>query len=78
MQFLVNLAKYFHKQDWNSMDCLIKRRELDIKGSARAKLLHPEKYSPEICVGGRYLDYRLHIAARITQDIRMGLEGMDA
>lgn len=78
MQFLVNLAKYFHKQDWNSMDILIKSRELDIKGSARAKLLHPEKYSPEIWVGGRYLDYRLHIAARISQDIRMGLEGIDA
>jgi len=71
--FLRQLATCFHGRDWDAMDKLIKNREIAIKGSARAKLLHPEKYSADKMIGGGYLDYRLPDTARIVADIYEGL-----
>lgn len=72
-QFLQKLACAFCKQDVATADDLIRNREKVIKGEARAKLLHPEKYSPENWIGGYYLDYRLADTARIVTDIYDGL-----
>lgn len=55
-------------------DELIRRRETEIKGASRAKLAHPEKYSADNWVGGDFLEYRLSDAARILDDIYVGLE----
>ncbi len=71
--FLRRLAACLHGRDWIAMDKLIKDREVAIKGSARAKLLHPEKYSADKMIGGGYLDYRLPDTARIVADIYEGL-----
>jgi len=71
--FLRQLATDLHERDWNAMDKLIKNREIAIKGPARAKLLHPEKYSADKMIGGGYLDYRLPDTARIVADIYEGL-----
>lgn len=76
--FLKSLADFFHAGQWQEMDSLIKRREISIKEMGRAKLVQPEKYSPEVWVGGRYLDYRLANVARIVADITAGMEVGDA
>ena len=46
---------------------MIREREKAIKGTARAKLAHSEKYSK--WVGGKLLDFRLENAAQILGDI---------
>ena len=75
--FLLSLAESFHTSDWAKMDSLVKQREIAIKGRARAKLLHPEKYQVGNWISGGYLEYRLPNAARIVADIVEGLEGGD-
>lgn len=72
-KFLLDLEHSFTDRTCEKTDILIREREKAIKGSARAKLLHSEKFSAENWVGGYYLDYRLSETARIVSDIYAGL-----
>lgn len=66
-EFLTRLQELFSAGDIAGADELIKARELRLKGRARAKLQHPEKYSAQVSDG--YLDYRLYNAGRLLTDI---------
>lgn len=73
-----SLGVFLHKAcanlgDGTELDRLIRNREIQLKGSGRAKLSHPERFAPEAWVGGRFLDYRLADAARIIADIQTAL-----
>lgn len=68
--FLEKLIRALRHSSYEEVDALIRRREIDVKTRSRAKLLHPEKHSPENWVGGLYLDYRLGVVVRLLEDIR--------
>ncbi|MCF0241122.1 MAG: hypothetical protein HUK25_00700 [Treponema sp.] len=71
--FLKQLQSLLLKNEIEKVDELIIFREKQLKGSDRAKLLHPERYNPEdlknYFVGTLFLDYRMHSAIRILNDI---------
>lgn len=66
-EFLTRLQELFSAGDIAGADELIKARELRLKGRARAKLQHPERYTAQVSDG--YLDYRLRDAGRLLHDI---------
>lgn len=71
--FLKQLQILLKEYEIDKIDELIKIREKKIKGTERAKLLHPEKFNKEdfqdYFVGTAFLDYRMHSAKRILNDI---------
>ena len=71
--FLKQFQSLLRDNDVNKLDELIILREKRLKGSERAKLLHPEKFNKEgfrkYFVGSAFLDYRMHNARRILNDI---------
>lgn len=66
-RFLCDIQGCLNHGDTGTLDRLIREREKAIKGTARAKLAHSEKYSK--WVGGKLLDFRLENAAQILGDI---------
>ncbi len=71
--FLKQFQNLLRENDISKLDELIILREKRLKGSERAKLLHPEKFNKEdfreYFVGSAFLDYRMHSARRILNDI---------
>ena len=71
--FLKQLQSLVKENEIEKIDELIKIREKRLKGTERAKLLHPEKFNKEdfqeYFVGTAFLDYRMHSARRILNDI---------
>lgn len=76
-KFLGLLKEAFLSGDIDAADDWIKKREVDLKGSNRAKLNHVGDYDPQSWVGGRWLDYRFANAKRIIKDIYEGEVGVD-
>ncbi|WP_295683995.1 DUF6361 family protein [uncultured Fibrobacter sp.] len=70
--FLQNLQKYLLEGDCNSVDDLIRSREIKLKTRARAKLLRANEYPAEDIRGMHYLDYRFSTARNIINDILAG------
>ena len=48
---------------------IIRKRELHLKGSARAKLMRTKEFDHSKWIGGKELDYRFFNARRIINDI---------
>lgn len=71
--FLNRLQTLLKENNIEEIDKLIVAREKSLKGSERAKLLHPEKFDKEAFqdyfVGSAFLDYRMNSARRILNDI---------
>lgn len=71
--FLKQLQSLLKENEIEKIDELITIREKRLKGAERAKLLHPEKFNKEdfqeYFVGSAFLDYRMHSARRILNDI---------
>ena len=70
--FLQSLQKKLLEGDYNSVDDLIRSREIKLKTRARAKLLRANEYSAEEIRGMYYLDYRFSTARNIINDILAG------
>lgn len=72
-KFLDKLQKLLKENKIVEIDELIIEREKRLKRAERAKLLHPEKHKKEdfkdYFVGTAFLDYRMHSAKRILNDI---------
>lgn len=71
--FLKQLQSLLISKEIDKIDELIVLREKHLKTAERAKLLHPEKFYKEdfqdYFVGTAFLDYRMHSARRILNDI---------
>lgn len=71
--FLKQLQSLLIAKEIDKIDELIVLREKRLKTAERAKLLHPEKFNKEdfqdYFVGTAFLDYRMHSARRILNDI---------
>ncbi len=71
--FLKQLQSLLISKEIDKIDELIVLREKHLKTAERAKLLHPEKFNKEdfqdYFVGTAFLDYRMHSARRILNDI---------
>ena len=50
--------------------CIVSR-EIQLKGTSRAKSAHPGEFNPEDWLGGGQLDYRFYNARTILRDIMM-------
>ncbi|MCC8136680.1 MAG: DUF6361 family protein [Clostridiales bacterium] len=70
--FLAELQGCFYTGRMEDADACIRKREIQLKGVARAKLNRSEDFNPQDWVGGRKLDYRFSNAKRIIQDIYAG------
>ena len=80
-RFLCNFQNKLRRHQWDAAKKAICKREIDIKGRARAKLLHPDgrKTQERDWIGGLWLDYRLSSAREIVEGIRQSMkEGRDA
>ena len=67
-RFLDEARKQMISQDTDKLKELIRNREKDLKGQARAKTCHPGQYENR-WYGGEGLDYRFGNAMRILRDI---------
>ena len=70
--FLELLRNAYAAGDIDKLRDVIKRREIGLKGFARAKTAHPGACYKDQWLGLRLLDYRLGIAGRIIEDIMQG------
>ena len=68
-KFLCDIQSAFMNEDIDLADEIIRKRELHLKGSARAKLLRTKEFDHSKWVGGKELDYRFFNARRIINDI---------
>ena len=68
-KFLCDIQSAFMTEDIDLADEIIRKRELHLKGSARAKLMRPKEFDHSKWVGGKELDYRFFNARRIINDI---------
>ena len=68
-KFLCDIQSAFMTEDIDLADEIIRKRELHLKGSARAKLLRLKEFDHSKWVGGKELDYRFFNARRIINDI---------
>lgn len=75
-RFLTNLIDALKTKDFEALDEIIIKREIELKTRSRAKLLHKEDYDPNRWVGGEWLDYRFSDAKQIILDIYHGEEGI--
>ena len=73
-RFLIQSQEYMQKRDIEQLKKCIISREVHLKGSARAKTMHPGELDPAIWFGGGLLDYRFNNAKIIIKDI---FEGVD-
>ena len=73
-RFLNSLQECFRLSDINKADHLIIQREINLKGSKRAKLNSPGSYPVDKWLGGELLEYRFKNAMIIVKDIFDGLE----
>ena len=73
-RFLIQSQEYMQKRDIEQLKKCIISREVHLKGSARAKTMHPGELDPAIWFGGGRLDYRFNNAKIIIKDI---FEGVD-
>lgn len=71
--FLVEAKRLLEAQDLEGMKRLVKSREVQLKGEARAKTMHPELYRSDSWHGIDRMQYRFPQAKRILGDIREGL-----
>lgn len=67
--FLNEFKNLFLEGNVKSLKEKMLKREIDIKGEKRSKLLHPELVEEGSWVGGYELDYRMPDAARVLNDI---------
>lgn len=67
--FLVNLRNALINEEFDEVDRLIRKQEIDIKGVNRAKLNRSHEYADDTWVGGTWLDYRFGDAKKIIRDI---------
>lgn len=67
-RFLIALKEAYSRHDYAKIVETIKRREVQLKGQGRAKLLHPQADN-EYWIGGRLLDYRTNSVKTIINDI---------
>ena len=79
VDFIEGLQLAFRSGDFVAADRFLVEQEVRIKGEGRAKLLdrNRDKYPSDKWIGGDWLDYRLGDTARIVDDIRKGLEGLE-
>ena len=68
-KFLCNIQSAFINKDIDLADEIIRKRELHLKGSGRAKLMRTKEFDHSKWVGGKELDYRFFNARRIINDI---------
>lgn len=68
-KFLCDIQSAFMTEDIDLADETIHKRELHLKGSARAKLMRTKEFDHSKWVGGKELDYRFFNARRIINDI---------
>lgn len=67
--FLGDIKAHLVKRDWDAAKNCIIRREVQIKGEKRAKLMRKSDFSDQAWIGGYLLDYRFGSAARHIKDI---------
>lgn len=75
-RFLFGAIEALKTDDFETLDELILKREIELKTRSRAKLLHKEDYDPNRWIGGGWLDYRFSDAKQIILDIFKGEEGI--
>lgn len=75
MLFLLQIKDAFISKDIDKADDLIIRREKNLKGSSRAKTMHPGEYPDHDWIGFYKLDYRYSPSKRIIKDI-LSVEGI--
>ena len=68
-KFLCDIQSAFMTEDIDLADEIIRKRELHLKGSGRAKLMRTKEFDHSKWVGGKELDYRFFNARRIINDI---------
>ena len=68
-KFLCDIQSAFINKDIDLADEIIRKRELHLKGSGRAKLMRTKEFDHSKWVGGKELDYRFFNARRIINDI---------
>lgn len=74
-RFLTILIAALENKDYEALDEIIIKREIELKTRSRAKLLHKEDYASDKWIGGDWLDYRFSDAKQIILDIYQGEEG---
>ena len=67
--FLIRIQAALYEEDIDTVDYLIKKREIDIKNPSRAKTNHAGEYPEQQWIGVFMLDYRFTPAKRIIKDI---------
>lgn len=70
--FLKKIQEAFLNEDFELVDNIIRKREIQLKGVNRAKLNRTSEYDPSRWIGGGWLDYRFTNAKRIINDIYYG------
>ena len=68
-KFLCDIQSAFINEDIDLADEIIRKRELHLKGSGRAKSMRTKEFDHSKWVGGKELDYRFFNARRIINDI---------
>jgi hypothetical protein len=67
-QFLKNAYGFLTRRDINSLDKLIVEREKSLKGQARVKIDHPDRFK-DLWYGGERLEYRFAITRSLIDEI---------
>ena len=70
--FLKKIQEAFLNEDFELVDNIIRKREIQLKGVNRAKLNRTSEYDPSKWIGRFWLDYRFTNAKRIINDIYYG------
>ncbi|MGN0114654.1 MAG: hypothetical protein ACI396_04965, partial [Acutalibacteraceae bacterium] len=71
-KFLKQSQQYMLNDDIESLKNCITSREVQLKGTSRAKTMHPGEFDPNDWYGGGRLDYRFTNAKTIVKDIMEG------
>ena len=76
--FLIDTQKSMLMKDVNGLKERVIRREIDLKGSARAKTKHPGEFGKDAWFCGRLLDYRFSNAKQIIFNDIFNYGGVNA
>lgn len=75
--FLLDLQTYMKDGNIEAIDQRLVKRECQIKGPSRAKLMRAGEFNKNNWIGGGRLDYRFSSAVKILRDIFNGEDGQN-